>query len=197
MLPFLVLPDVGGVPSEAQGLSLCDAMATPRFAFIPARWLAPDSPLTANERLVLSVLCLWTNSRTAECFPSVATIAAHCQLSERTVQRAIPALVKAGAIVCEHRRNGDKNLPNLYTVIGYDPPMRGGDSLTPGVVTQGHQTGDTDGKRVVSGSHPNYQVLNKLKELPGGAGNGLVAIPPAKDVTVVDNGKRLYLAVGA
>ena len=73
----------------------------PRFAFVPARWLAPDSGLTPTDRLTLCVLCQWVNRESGECFPSVATIAAHAALSENSVRSAIKRLVVLGAVQVE------------------------------------------------------------------------------------------------
>lgn len=146
----------------------------PRFAFVPARWLAPDSPLRATERLVLCVICQWTNSRTSECFPSVRTIAAGAKMSPRAVQGAINALVKAGALRCEHRRKGAINLPNLYTVIGYDPPALNAG----GVVQEVREGGADNAPGVVQEVRPNFS-FNELKERPGRGGDRQKATPPA------------------
>lgn len=95
----------------------------PRFAFVPARWLAADSGLNAADRLTLCILCQWVNRESGECFPSVATIAIHSKLSANTIRESIKRLVEVGALTVEYRRepNGDP-ASNLYTVLGYDPP---------------------------------------------------------------------------
>jgi hypothetical protein len=105
----------------------------PRFFIGPALWLAPDSGLTANERLVLAVLCQWTSREEGECFPSISTIAASAALSDASVKRAIRGLVGHGTIQVTHRRkaNGAPD-SSLYLVLGFDPlPKKGEGSNRP------------------------------------------------------------------
>lgn len=101
------------------------SMASPRFSFVPARWLAPDAPLNASARLVLCVLCQWVNSRSGECWPSITTIAEHAKLSLNTVRQAVRDLEKAGALIVRRGRTDAKGDPtsHLYTIVGYDPPV--------------------------------------------------------------------------
>lgn len=99
----------------------------PRFFFGPARWLAPDSGLTANERLVLAVLCQWTSRQEGECFPRILTIAAHAALSEASVKRALRGLVAHGAVRVTHRQKADGSPDSsVYLVLGFDPPQKVG-----------------------------------------------------------------------
>lgn len=95
----------------------------PRFSFVPARWLLPESPLSAPDRLTLSILCMWANRDSGQCYPKVSTITACAKLSERTVRQSLHNLVhhKALRIQKRYADNGSP-LSNLYTVIGYDPP---------------------------------------------------------------------------
>lgn len=95
----------------------------PRFSFVPARWLLPESPLSAPDRLTLAVLGMWANRDTGQCFPKIATIVACTKLSERAVFDSIKNLARAGALRVERRyTDTGKQLSNLYTVVGYDLP---------------------------------------------------------------------------
>lgn len=109
-------------PGGRTGLCVGDPMA-PRFFIGPARWLAPDSGLTATERLVLAVLCQWTSKDTGECFPSIATVAAHAAISETSVRKAMGGLVKHGAVSIR-RRKDEQGVwqSNIYLILGFDPP---------------------------------------------------------------------------
>ena len=144
----------------------------PRFAFVPARWLAPDSGLTPTDRLTLCVLCQWVNRESGECFPSVATIAAHAALSENSVRSAIKRLVVLGAVQVERRKDshGD-SASNLYTIIGYDPPLGKGARGTATVevpVLQPLQDGtSTDGFEVPQPLKPN--VVTETNDVPARA----------------------------
>lgn len=132
----------------------------PRFALVPARWLAPDSGLSSTERLVLCVLCQWVNRDTGQAFPSQETIAAHCGLSARAIRGTLENLIHAGAISVTRRfkESGEPDT-NLYTVFGYDPP---------GGVREGRS--GRYGKDVPVGTEPrsgrvrNYIPPNVVKE---------------------------------
>ena len=137
----------------------------PRFAFVPARWLAPDSGLAPSDRLNLCVLCQWVNRETGDCWPSVSTIAAHAALSENTIRTAIKNLVSFGAVQVTRRvdKQGDQD-SNLYVVIGYDPiPKKGGGTSTIEVpVLQPLQGGtSTNAVEVPQPLNPNVVKDNK------------------------------------
>lgn len=154
----------------------------PRFAFVPARWLAPDSGLDPSDRLTLCVLCQWVNRESGECFPSVATIAAHAALSENTVRTAIKRLAQAGALRVDRRRDiqGD-SASNLYTILGYDPPQKKegeGTSTIAVPVPQPLQGGTSmNGVGVPQPLNPNVVTTNN----PGNSAEtaGRVENPPA------------------
>lgn len=98
----------------------------PRFFFGPAKWFQPEQGLTAHEKLVLAVLCQWTSSDSGECFPSIATIAAHSSLCENSVRKAIAGLVENGAVTLRQRRTeSGKQMSTVYLIMGYDPPKTG------------------------------------------------------------------------
>lgn len=137
----------------------------PRFAFVPARWLAPDSGLTSSDRLTLCVLCQWVNRESGECFPSVATIAAHAAMSENSVRAAVRRLVEVGAVTVERRKDATgESASNLYTILGYDPPAKkeGGTSTIEVPVPQPLKGGTATGVQTVPQPlHPNVVKENK------------------------------------
>ncbi len=145
----------------------------PRFAFVPARWLAPDSGLTPADRLTLCVLCQWVNRESGECFPSVPTIAAHAALSENTVRAALKRLVVVGALHVQRRTdaNGDP-ASNLYTILGYDPPRKtagGGSTIEVPVVQPLQEGGSTDGVEVPQPLKGNVVKENKEVDVAASA----------------------------
>lgn len=158
----------------------------PRFAFVPARWLAPDSGLAPSDRLTLCVLCQWVNRESGECWPAVATIAAHAALSENTVRASLKKLVEVGAVTVQRRRDshGDPDT-NLYTILGYDPPAKkGGTSATAVPVLQPLQGGTATGVfEVPQPLHPNVVKENKEVDVPP-----LVGVAPSGTAS---SGKRI------
>lgn len=129
----------------------------PRMFIGPAKWLHPDSGLGPMDKLVLAVICQWTNSE-SQAFPAVRTIALYAGISDRSVQRSLKILARVGALLVERRMKHDKpeNDSNIYTVLGFDPVRprrRGGDTQSPG-------GGDKDGREVVTHSHPNVSTTN-------------------------------------
>jgi len=95
-----------------------------RFAFVPARWLHPDSGLGPMDKLVLCVICQWTNRENLTAFPSIETIAIYAGIHRSTVKRSLKALARVGALRVRQRLtdDGSTNLSNVYTVVGFDPP---------------------------------------------------------------------------
>src|SRR5262249_52882089 len=97
-------------------------------------------------------------------WPSCATIARHLGLSDRTVQRSLTALRKAGLVRMEV--STDCKTPNVYHLLPVHPT---GDCVSP--VTVSHPTGDTRSPPPVTVSHPTgdtrsgeRDVLKETKE---------------------------------
>lgn len=167
----------------------------PRFAIVPARWLAADSGLTPSDRLTLCILCIWVNRETEQCWPSVATIAAHAALSENTIRTALRRLVAFGALTVERRptKEGDSDT-NLYTILGYDPPVKGSKGGTatidpppatiavPVLQPLNHRT-STDAVEVPQPLHPNVVKDNKEVDVPAPPSAGPDG-PPSSRVTL-------------
>lgn len=106
--PLAERPDkaAGGVgAAELRGTASIDKqMMVARRALNSARELSPAARLVG--------LCLLDhfNTRTGRCDPGIARIAGLCELSERTVRRAVRALDAAGLIACEvHAGRGHSN----------------------------------------------------------------------------------------
>lgn len=88
---------------------------TDGFIRVP-NWLLDDSDLTLHEFAVYVALLRFRDSKTGKCFPGMTTIADRARVSRETVKRTIPKLVDKGLITVTKRREGVKNLPNVYTV---------------------------------------------------------------------------------
>lgn len=88
---------------------------TDGFVRLP-NWLIDDSDLTLQELAVYIVLLRFRDHKTGKCFPGMATIADCARVSRETVKRIIPKLEAKGMIKVTKRKQGTKNLPNLYEV---------------------------------------------------------------------------------
>lgn len=78
-----------------------------------------DSRLTANEKLVCSVLRTFMNDRNTVVWPSVATICRMSSLSERSVQRCLQSL-KTHKFLVDQGKSG--NGTNCWTIGFPDSP---------------------------------------------------------------------------
>ena len=76
---------------------------------------------------VLSVIASYANTRTGEAFPSVATIAAHCRVSDRRVQKATSKLKELGILAITLRPRAS----NLYRLA-----LRAPEIITPHATTK-------------------------------------------------------------
>ena len=71
--------------------------------------------LTSKEVLVAQYF-VYKSNKQGECYPSVETIAAHCGVSERTVQRATKKLQEKNYITIEKRYVNGKQSSNMYQI---------------------------------------------------------------------------------
>lgn len=123
-------------------------------------WVWDHSQAGGTDRLVLLAIADSADHDGTNAWPSVATIARKCQVSERTVQRSIRALVDLGELRVQAQAGGtgkmrDDRRPNLYEI----PMGEEGDGVTdrrpdgPDGVTPGDTRGDiqrVDGVTTVS-----------------------------------------------
>jgi DNA-binding transcriptional regulator YhcF (GntR family) len=77
------------------------------------RWARTVRNVDATEKLVLLLLADLANAQ-AQCWPSVAGMAADACIGERTAQRALAALTKAGLITRDGK--GGRGLTHTYTL---------------------------------------------------------------------------------
>jgi hypothetical protein len=119
----------------------------------------------------MAVLCQWTHKTTGECFPSIATIAAHAAISVSSVKRAIVALSKKGAIKVKQRRKPDGSPDSsVYYILGFDPTpaeMEGGvgSHRTEGGFRRGRGVGSHRHHNVFT-ANVNYDFSQNPPELP-------------------------------
>lgn len=106
----------------------------PNLSIIPARAVR-DPDLTDTQVRVLCAIGTFTNRLGGNVWASVKTLAAQSNLSERSVQRAIPVLMERGYI----RRSERPGRTNLYDIVldnPQSPAVVSGDSADGGGVTQ-------------------------------------------------------------
>lgn len=105
----------------------------PHLSIIPAAAVM-DGELTDGQVRVLCAIGTFTNKLGGNCWASVRTLAKQCNLTERSVQRALPALVERGYL----RRVERAGQTNLYEVVlqgGVTAVSEGGDTGVGGGVT--------------------------------------------------------------
>jgi hypothetical protein len=106
----------------------------PHLSIIPAAAVA-DNQLTDLQLRVLCAIGTFSNRLGGNVWASVSTLAKQSNLSDRSVQRALPALIDAGYI----RGTTRPGRTNLYEVVleGVTVQSPGGDSVvTPPPTTQ-------------------------------------------------------------
>jgi len=62
---------------------------------------------------VYSWLCYYANSKHQDCFPSIKTLAEHCNVCRRTVMRTVKDLERIGIVSIERK----KGKPNVYKLL--------------------------------------------------------------------------------
>ena len=99
----------------------------PVLSIIPAAAVS-DASVTDTQLRVLCAIGTFTNRLGGNVWASVPTLAKACQLSVRTIQRAVPALIAAGYL----RRMDRPGRTPIYEVVlerGVTVETLGGDSL--------------------------------------------------------------------
>lgn len=108
----------------------------PVLSIIPASAVA-DSAVSDTQLRVLCAIGTFTNRLGGNVWASVGTLAKACQMSTRTIQRAIPALIAAGYL----RRTERPGRTPVYEVVldrvgeGVTEESPGGDYVVGGGVT--------------------------------------------------------------
>ena len=98
----------------------------PVLSIIPAAAVA-DPAITDTQLRVLCAIGTFTNRLGGNVWASVGTLSKACQLSPRTVQRAVPALIQAGYL----RRTDRPGRTPIYEVVleqGVTAVTQGGDA---------------------------------------------------------------------
>lgn len=109
------------------------------------QWVLDNSTATGHSRMVLVGLANHADDDGCNAWPSVATLARYCRVSERTIQRALKQLEADGLILVERQSGGSNGIqprwrPNRYIVV------KRGDNVTPRIengVTDQAKRGDT------------------------------------------------------
>lgn len=120
-------------------------------------WAFDSAPTTTGiDQLVLLAIADHTDDAGVGAYPSIARLAAKTRLSKRSVQRAIRNLENAGVLKVGIGPRGTHAFTILGVTISHPQPIvtptngpQGGDSQTPG--------GVTNGRKGVTNSHPIHQ----------------------------------------
>jgi hypothetical protein len=98
-----------------------------RFSIIP-EWVL-DADISDRAIRLYSILARYADNETLQAFPSRETLGKRAFCNAKAVTKAIEELVLIGAVIKQHRKQGESYQSNLYTL------RRGGPILTPGRVS--------------------------------------------------------------
>lgn len=87
----------------------------------PFVWLTKavmmDESLKASDKSVYSVLCMYADNSTSECWPSRDTIMKKAGISDHSLRKSIRILKEAGYIEVRKRTNSRGQASNLYILL--------------------------------------------------------------------------------
>lgn len=145
-------------------------------------WVWEHSSASGNDRLVLLAIADSAEHDGSNAWPSVRTIARKCLLSERTVQRAIRALVASGELIVEEQEGGGRftasnRRPNRYALTGVAERHPKTEEAPVGVTGQPTGVTDVQGKQApgVTLLSPNPSFEQEHPSAPGLALTGAPA----------------------
>lgn len=77
-----------------------------------------DSTLKAADKSVYSILCMYADNNTADCWPSRETLLEKSGVSDKTLRNSIRKLKERGYIdVIERRAEDGRRLSNIYVLL--------------------------------------------------------------------------------
>jgi hypothetical protein len=92
-----------------------------RFSIIP-EWIM-DADISDRAVRVYTLLARYADNETLQAFPSRDTLAKRARCNIKAITKAIDELVSIGAVIKEHRKQGDSYQSNLYTLKRVGPNM--------------------------------------------------------------------------
>ena len=95
--------------------SILDRRSVP-FVMV-TRAILEDVSLKASDKSVYSVLCMYADNRTSDCFPSRETLMSKAGVSDNTLRKCIRNLQERGYIDVEERYNSAGRASNLYVLL--------------------------------------------------------------------------------
>lgn len=144
-----------------------------------------NGPTDSTQRFVLLALADNASDDGGNAYPSIPGMARKCALSERTVIRAIDALVKSGYLIRRRRRDAS----NIYQIVlsklvcdtlshtvSDKMSHTVSDKVSHTKVTEDHLGGDTMSHGGVTLCHPNHPINHPVNRQ--GEGESAVAPPP-------------------
>jgi hypothetical protein len=101
--------------------------------------IVPNKDALEGELPSVQAVFMWVchfSDDEGVCFPSVGTLARKAGCSVRTVHEAINRLIEIGILEKRERKNGKRNLSNIYQICIVVQPLQGGGATIAGGVVQ-------------------------------------------------------------
>lgn len=95
--------------------NILDRRSVP-FAMV-TRTVLEDEALKASDKSVYSILCMYADNRTADCYPSRDTLMKKAGVSDNTLRNSLRKLSVSGYIDVEKRYNSAGRASNLYILL--------------------------------------------------------------------------------
>lgn len=146
-------------------------------------WVMDHSTAEGSDRLVLISIARHADQAGAGSWPSVATIAKECAVSERTVQRCLRSLAERRDITIELGAGGTAKTrgnrrPNRYLIVGMTPVSPQEEKLG---ASPGAPRGDTQRDLGTTSVSPKRSNDNSKKDGPTPVDDSLAKIAELKE----------------
>lgn len=86
------------------------------FAMV-TKTVLKDTTIKASDKAVYSILCMYADNNTSDCYPSRETIIKEAGVSDNTLRKSIRKLKEKGYIGVERRASRYGRASNLYTLL--------------------------------------------------------------------------------
>lgn len=106
---------ISGKGGDGMSERILDRRNVP-FAMV-TKAVLKDTSLKASDKSVYSVICMYADNRTSECYPSRGTLMKEAGVSDKTLRKSLDRLKERGYIDVRRRNNHRGRTSNLYVLL--------------------------------------------------------------------------------